>query len=487
MRDVSLILDIGKSNTRLFLFDENVNIVHETRISIPMLQGDDGFLFDDFESIFNWFLRQLKIIGDDREFCIRALNVCSFGATMAHIDDNGQLIHPIVAYTSKSPEGLDDEFRAWIQTIPGGNIQLGTPVLCQFLNVAKQLYYLRKFKPEIADKVRFSFFLPQYFIYRLTGAIVSEASCYGTHTCLWDFHMMAPSFDILDGLGWLEKMPRLNNPLNLCQLNNEYKKLIRTTKSLTVGPGVHDTAAALSAYWQSMDEEFVLLTTGSWNIALNPFADFSLTEADLASGTRYYLTPHLQRVRASRVFAGREHELQLQRICDHFGVQPVTPEKSLTEYLQKFFANPSCGMLTATAMVGTGPFPNMPKSDWNLDVFDTAEEAYARLCLDLAVLTAFCLENVNHNNVQRYIVDGKFNQNPWFIKILAMLLQPNELYSSNLAEAGATGAAMAIHHFWAPEPEITPQIKFKKIEIDHIAGLRVYAEWLLSYYTDLNG
>ncbi len=486
MRDVSLILDIGKSNTRLFLFDEELNIIHETRSSFPLLQGENGFLFDDFDSMFSWFLRQLKLIGDDRQFCIRALNVCSFGATVAHIDEKGELLHPLLAYTSAVPEGFDEEFKTWLSTVPGGCKRLGTPVLSRFLNVAKQLYYFRHKRPEIADKIRYSLFLPQYVIYRLTGAVISEASCYGTHTLLWDFNMMAPSYDVLKSLDWLEKMPKLNNPLNLCQLNNEYKKLIRITKSLTVGAGVHDAAAALSAYWQATDEEFVLLETGSWNIALNPFADFSLTERDLAMGTRYYLTPHLQKVRASRNFAGREHEFQLQRIDEHFGAQPVTPEKPLQAYLQKFFATPSQGMLVAQATAGTGPFPNIAKTEWDLSVFECAEEAYARLCLDLAVLTSFCLENVNQNQIQRYFIDGKFNQNPWFVKILAMLLQPNELYSSNLTEAGATGAAMAVHHFWAAEPDITPKVEFTKIEIDHIAGLRVYAEWLLSYYADLN-
>lgn len=337
MRDVSLILDIGKSNTRLFLFDENLNIVYGTRANFPLVQGEAGLQFDDFESIFNWFLRQVKIIGDDREFCIRAINVCSFGATIAHLDENGEQAFPLLAYTSIPPANLDEEFKAWMKSIPGGNKRLGTPVLSRFLNVAKQIFYLRKMQPEIADRVRFSLFLPQYFIYRLTGVKVSEASCYGTHTCLWDFDMMAPSYEVLDGLGWMEKMPKLNNPLNLSQLNPEFRKLFRTNKSLTVGAGVHDTAAALSAYWHSTDEEFVLLSTGSWNIALNPFAEFVLSDRDLISGTRYYLTPHLQKVRASRLFAGREHELQVERIDNYFGTQPVTPEKTLSEYLQKFF------------------------------------------------------------------------------------------------------------------------------------------------------
>ena len=486
MRDVSLILDIGKSNTRLFLFDAELNIVHETRSYFPLIQGKDGLVFDDFESIYSWFLRQLKLIGDDRQFCIRAINVCSFGATMAHIDEKGELLHPLIAYTSAVPAGFDDAFKKWLCEIPGGCKRLGSPVLSRFLNVAKQLYYFKNYLPEITKNIRFSLFLPQYVIFRLTGAQVSEASCYGTHTLLWDFDMMAPSYDVLKSLDWLEKMPKLNNPLNLCQLNNEYKKLIRTTKSLTVGPGVHDAAAALSAYWQATDDEFILLTSGSWNIALNPFADFELTDRDIAMGTRYYLTPHLQKVRASRQFAGREHEFQLQRIDEYFGAQPVTPEKSLTEYLQKFFANPSQGMLIPQATAGTGPFPNIPSVEWDLSVFDTAEEAYARLCLDLAVVSAYCLENVNRNDVQRYFIDGKFKQNPWFLKILAMLLQPKDLYSSNLIEAGATGAAMAVHHFWAPEPDIKPRVKFTKIEVDHVAGLRVYAEWLLSYYSALN-
>ncbi|MES1225967.1 MAG: carbohydrate kinase, partial [Bacteroidota bacterium] len=51
---VILIFDIGKTNKKVFLFDEDYNIVFEKTEILPEIKDEDGFPCEDIEMLVKW-------------------------------------------------------------------------------------------------------------------------------------------------------------------------------------------------------------------------------------------------------------------------------------------------------------------------------------------------------------------------------------------------------------------------------------------------
>ena len=49
---------------------------------------------------------------------------------------------------------------------------------------------------------------------------------------------------------------------------------------IKIGVGIHDSSSALLPYVRSVKKTFVLVSTGTWSISLNPFSKTHLTEDD---------------------------------------------------------------------------------------------------------------------------------------------------------------------------------------------------------------
>jgi sugar (pentulose or hexulose) kinase len=482
--DVSLILDIGKTNKKLLLFDRQCRIVKESQTSIPEIEGEDGMIYDDLPQMLEWMDAEFRKIGAAQKYNVRAINVTTFGATVVHLNAAGDLATRIFSYMADVSEDIHHQFIKAFSALPGGFARLATPPLGKFLNVAKQLFWLTNVRPELASEIANVLFLPQFFIYKLTGGIFSEATSLGCHTGLWDFKRMHPSTHALKKLGLLTKLPPLAKNNARFELKNEYRDLLNASNSVVVGTGLHDSSSALVPFSRALKADFILVSTGTWVITQNPGAHFELSERDLAEDRLCYLTPEKKPVRAARLFAGREHEIQLARISKHFGKKPQGSgsgkNNNLHSYLKGFFAEKSERALLPAALQGSGPFPNCAAGDWDLHSFVSAEEAYARLCLDLAVLTSYCIDSVVSENTEKIVVDGGFAKNHWFVEILATLQVPRKLFVTQMTQATALGAALMAHDLWAKESKLEDFLEMQEIMPSQVSGLHLYAERYLA-------
>ena len=73
-------------------------------------------------------------------------------------------------------------------------------------------------------------------------------------------------------------------------------------KELNIGIGLHDSSAALIPYLKLKRNKFILLSTGTWSIALNPFDSRPLTEYDQVHDGLCYMSFEGKPVKASRLF-----------------------------------------------------------------------------------------------------------------------------------------------------------------------------------------
>src|SRR4030095_3520698 len=220
-----------------------------------------------------------------------------------------------------------------------------------------------------------------------------------------------------------------------------------TAEKIAVGPALHDSSSALIPYLTSFTEPFILLSTGTWCISLNPFNHAQLTNNELNQDCLCYLSYEGKPVKASRLFAGYEHEQQVKNLSayfkkplDHFIT--VSCDTDLLQKLKNGRKLPA--KTTDKAMAGQSVFAGR-----KLDGFRNYEEAYHQLIVDIIRQqinsTSLVLKGTY---VKRIFVDGGFSKNPIYMYLLAEAFPSVEVYAASVAQASALGAALALHPCW---------------------------------------
>ncbi len=236
-----------------------------------------------------------------------------------------------------------------------------------------------------------------------------------------------------------------------------------TTGNIPSGCGLHDSSAALIPYVTAFSEPFVLLSTGTWSISLNPFNHSILTAEELDQDCLSYLSYQGNAVKASRLFAGYEHEQQVKRIAAHFHTaadhyKSVQYDASLCHKLHR--AEPEETVKGNSAMVSQSAF-----SRRNLHDFETCEEAYHQLIMDIIKQQVPSTKRVmNGSPVSKIFVDGGFSKNDVYMHLLAAAFPHIGMYSATVAQASALGAAIAIRKAWNKAALPANLVKVKRYE-----------------------
>jgi sugar (pentulose or hexulose) kinase len=214
------------------------------------------------------------------------------------------------------------------------------------------------------DKIKYALHLPQYLSYLITHIPCSDITSIGCHTNLWNFTEN-------NYHEWVAK-EAIDKKLAPILPANEVLPVQWEGRSYSVGIGLHDSSAALIPYLVNFHEPFILISTGTWCISLNPFNNEPLTTEELQNDCLCYLTFEGKPVKASRLFAGNEHEQQVQSIANHFNqdasqYQKVDFDPGIITSLQNRFPKNDDDKidLKASAFVGR-----------SLADFKTGEEAY---------------------------------------------------------------------------------------------------------------
>ena len=141
---VIAIFDIGKTNKKFFLFDENLKEIKEEYIKFPTIKDEDGDECDDLEKISEWAKSSVEKLCQDPSYEVRALNFSTYGASFVSIDETGKPITPIYNYLKDFPEDLHEWF---YEQYPEEEINQTTasPTL-GMLNSGLQLLWLKKKK-----------------------------------------------------------------------------------------------------------------------------------------------------------------------------------------------------------------------------------------------------------------------------------------------------------------------------------------------------
>lgn len=438
-QSVAAVFDIGRTNKKFFLFNEEYGVVRKTQVSLKQTTDDEGDPCEDLAALERWIMQNIQEVREDNSVILKKINFSGYGASLVHLDETGKPVTPLYDYLKPCPEELLNQFYRSYKGREGLSLETASPPL-GMLNSGLQLYWLKYGKPEVFKRIRKSLHFPQYLSYLLTGKYISELTSIGCHTALWNFEQN--EYHV-----WVKQE-------NLLELLPTIKPLTTTlpvkwdNKILKTGIGIHDSSAALVPYLYAMDEPFMLVSTGTWSITFNPFNKAPLTFEELQRDCLCYMNVFGEQVKSSRFFLGNEYSKQLQKIKEHFEIGEDTDPVEMDEELIKKLVrqNDPSRKLKLEEAYNSGPYPQNKPGEWDISGFISYEEAYHQLMLDLVSIQVDSVKLAQGNvHSRKMIITGGFSQNDFYVQLMACFFPDKEIYTSNLPNASALGAALVIN------------------------------------------
>lgn len=441
--NVILIFDVGKTNKKWLLFNDQYEIVQQAQTQLEETNDEDGFACEDRVLLKKWVLESYDFVLSLTKYEIKAIHISAYGASFVYLDDDLNEVLPLFNYLKPYPEKIKKLFLK--QYGPENSIcqQTASPLLWN-LNSGLQLFRIKKENPEIFKSIKYALHLPQYISFLLTGIASNELTSIGCHTMLWDFEKNQYH-------DWV-----LNENMNIKfpPISKGSQLIGKTKQGISIGVGLHDSSAALVPYLKSFNEPFILISTGTWCISLNPFNYTSLTSHELQNDCLLFISYFEKPVKAARIFAGNEHEQQVKLLSTHFNLPK--------EYYKTIQYDPSISLVNSTYLLNDVQHSFFAQR--SLASFENYEKAYHQLIFDIVCQQAISTELLMEDTrVNRIFVDGGFAQNPLFMKLLSMAFPNTEVYAASVHQASSIGAALALHDIWNSHPYPSHLVKLKKV------------------------
>ncbi|SFB96805.1 Sugar (pentulose or hexulose) kinase [Algibacter lectus] len=431
MKNVTAVFDIGKTNKKFFLFDKDFKEVHKEYISFDEIEDEDGHPTENLIALQKWLKDVFNRILKAEQFKVKAINFSTYGASFVHIDEEGNPVTPLYNYTKALPEDIITSFFEEYGPKEDFLKQTGCADL-SMLNSGLQLYWLKKTKPEVFNKIKYSLHLPQYLSYVFTGLPLSEYTSIGCHTALWDYQAK-------DYHPWVYK-EGLNKILPPIVSTETSINMNYNGNRIKIGVGIHDSSAALLPYVRSINKKFVLISTGTWSIAFNPFTDNPISEDTNDRDAINYMRINGKPVKASRLFLGNEYKIQVEKLNKRYGVD------------EDYHRNVKFNYDTYLEIVKD--FKHAFKWEGLIDedmptqsqiAFTKYEHAYHQLMTELVLLQIKCVKKaIGNDDITRLYVDGGFSDNDLYIKLLSHYFRDKKLRTTQASLGSALGAAISI-------------------------------------------
>jgi sugar (pentulose or hexulose) kinase len=399
------VFDVGKTNAKLIAFSRDGKILEQVRHPQQVVV-DHGLRVLDVDGIFGWLEMALGEMRSRHD--LSGLMVSTHGCSCALLGEDKTLAAPILDYEHEIPAEANAEFAH----IAPPFSETCSPDLPVGLNMGRAIFFQEWADPTLANRVRHILTYPQYWSWRLSGALASEVSFLGCHSLMWN--PRAGRFSSLAvKRGWAEKFPPFA-PAGA---------LIGERDGLGVHNGVHDSNAAFYYYKSLGFSRFTLISSGTWMIIFNP--DCPLDRLDPARDMLANVTVDGEPVATIRFMGGREYD-----VISGQARQDVSAEMLQRAIARDQMALPSFaagGPFQAHAGRLVGPAP------------ESAADRAAIATLYVAMMTAESLDLVS--SAGDIIIDGGLALNGALCATLAALRPEQSLYRNTNAEGTAMGAA----------------------------------------------
>lgn len=441
---VVAVFDIGKTNKKLLLFDQDYNVLMEEVICFNEITDDDGFPCEDIDVLSQWILREFDQLKRSEKFQLKAVNFSTYGASLVYINEAGERVGYLYNYLKPYPQELMDDLLSTRGGMSRFSEDTSSPVMGH-LNAGLQLYWLKRRKAQWFNSVATALHLPQYLSFLITGQRKAELTSLGCHSAMWDFAKKSYH-------SWLQeeemhtRLAAVSKGSEVIRCSNEF-----TGEEIWVGTGLHDSSAAVNPYLSRFNDPFMIISTGTWVICMNPFNSELPNSEELKKGCLSYLTYQGAPIKTTMLFAGNDHDTQVKRITRHFSIDEACLKRMaydgrVIEQLEKKGFQLASKSGAADLVSATTPCLFSLR---DLSSFDAPEQAYHQLLVDLVIQQKASADMVLQNSeIDNIYVDGGFCKNKIYMQLLANTFSDKNVYATSMTQGTALGAALAIHESW---------------------------------------
>ncbi len=445
------ILDVGKTNIKLSVIDENSKELFSERKSNDVVDAKPYPHFKP-EVLTDWLCSKLSECCKEHQ--LTHFSVTTHACAAVFLKEDGSAVLPILDYEYEVINEINDEYNKLARDFKNTL----SPELTGGLNLGRQIFWLQKKFPQEFEQTKTILNLPQYCSYILSGTLATEVTSLGCHSDLWDSVKQQYS-NLTTTMGWDKLFPPIKKAYDsLGTIKPELVSKYNLSKNCEVINGIHDSNASLFRYLKLYDEPFSVVSSGTWTICMAPGSPLENLDEnkDTLANTDAYGNP----VACSRFMGGREFEL----IAGPKGPSTKFNHNNVKNCIdKKFFALPNFAG-------GSGPFASA-KSQIKGEVNTDADLA----CLGTlycALMTDFCLNLIQAKG--DLIIEGSLVGNDYFSQILAQLRPEQKILVSNDSSGTLIGTSMLTGEIEANKDALKPLGTF-----DKIPGLISYRdEWL---------
>src|SRR3984957_1221254 len=296
MGEAVAVLDVGKTNVKVALFDEG-RLLWE-RSTPNKVQPGPPYPYEDVDTA--WSFALVALSEASREHHISAIVPTAHGAAGALIGET-DLAAPVMDYEFADVEEIEP---AYAKLRPPFSESL-SPKVPAGLNLGRQVAYQKWRCPELFARAKRFVAYPQYWAWRLCGFAAAEVTSLGSHTDLWaprEGHVSS----LVDALGLAGLIPPLRRAFDrLGAITSDVAAATGLSPDTGVFCGIHDSNASLLPYLVSRQAPFTVLSTGTWVILMS--VGLSLDKLDPSDDTLANVDALGRPTATGRFMGGREY------------------------------------------------------------------------------------------------------------------------------------------------------------------------------------
>ena len=266
-QDVILVLDCGATNVRAIAVNRQGKIVARAAVAnaSEIAAENNAWHQWSLDAIIQRLADCCHTLAAELADCrVRGITVTTFGVDGALVDENGQLLYPVISWkcprTAEVMQKID-------RFLPQQRLQEISGVGAFGFNTLYKLVWMKENHPQLLEQAHAWLFISSLINHRLTGEFTTDLTMAGTSQML-DIHQRDFSPEILQATGLPRRLfPRLVEAGELIgTLQPDAAALLGIPPGIPVISAGHDTQFALFGAGAEQDEP--VLSSGTWEILM---------------------------------------------------------------------------------------------------------------------------------------------------------------------------------------------------------------------------
>jgi len=446
------VVDIGMTNKKTAVYDDSLRQL-DAKYQNFAPKIVDGLETHDLEAMETWFIGCLKDFA--ARYPIKALAITTHGATFVCTGKDGKPALPCVFYTHEPGDDFHRRFYEQFGKPKELQQRTGTPEFKAMINAAKGIFFAKEQFPELFKNTVHVLPYPQYWGLRFTGKAGTESTYMGNHTYLWDMNENTLSSVARDlGLASLVPGKLFNSWDILGTLSDDFADRTGLPKETVVTMGIHDSNSALLPHFAKKGERgFVLNSTGTWCVIMNPVEQYGFAPDELGKVILFNISAFGKPVKTAIFLGGMEFETWSRLIMKRHN---RTDFPDWDDSLYRSILKEKRIFLLPEITPGSGQFPASRArvvedgKEYRFDAmtetfppcFENYETSFAALKISLVMQAQTALERTGLQKGNEIYTEGGFRKDQSYNRLLSGAFPSNRVFLTGIAEATALGAAM---------------------------------------------